>query len=277
MKCDFCGALLEDNAKFCSVCGKELQAQEVKNGEPIAAEPQIFINPVAERLLTAFKSKLYLAVCVLLTVSVAIGVTTGSFDIIGILLAIFFWIIYSKAQKNTVNARNIKWVSNTVFALKIIYFVLIGLMGLLVILIGFVAATMGSVNLGEILASAGPELTTNIPYDILSVLTELSASFIFGIVAAVLLFVLGLMIVIVIFAIGSFRKFAESVYKSFLECQFDFHKASATKVWLIVMGVMTGLSALGSIDDFMLFLTNGTSAAAMVTASVLIDKYFEEQ
>jgi len=84
-------------------------------------------------------------------------------------------------------------------------------------------------------------------------------------------------IVINYFSLGNIHKFLKSVYQSVDAEKMLFVKYRVASTWLIVLGVLSGISAVGSLTtDVFGFLANGAGAAAMIVAGVYIKKYFPE-
>ena len=117
MKCNNCSFESEQDFAFCPNCSAPA-------GEPVSVSEPI-VNPVGERVMAALKDKMFLAICVLLTVASAISTFSGGgIPAIIILHTVFLWIAYSKVQKNIVDTKQLRNLSGTVYAQYVVLNVL---------------------------------------------------------------------------------------------------------------------------------------------------------
>ena len=133
MKCYKCGNEVEEGREVCPVC------------EASVINP----SPLASKMLSLFGDKMFLAMCVLLSVAAGIGVISGGgFSVTTILFTIFLWLLYSDAKKSVVEVSKMRVISGTLFAqfvLSIISVVCIAI-GVVVIV---VLATQGAQKQGD--------------------------------------------------------------------------------------------------------------------------------
>lgn len=267
MKCNNCGNEIVENSAFCTFCGSP-----VSPTEPTEAPT----SAVKQKILNIFKDKLFLVLCILVSVSSVFSIANGNVPLLLILFTIFLWLIYAKAAKNTVDIKNMRCVSGTVFATYVITWVLIGLLGL-VSVIGIVFSLVIG-NAAE-LESIMQEILSEIDYtanglEMLSSLTAASFMIIVA-VAFIMIFVICVIAIIVnIFGMRSIHKFAKSLYISAEIDNFCIEKLNAAKSWLLVFGIFTCISALPCIDNFRAFITSGCLGAAYILAYILIKKHF---
>ena len=148
MKCNNCGYESESEFKFCPTCGVNCEA-EAQNDEPeFVSQPQndevqpqpefvsetqyqqpqfqnggfqpepdyVSVNLAKAKILPALKDKLYLVICILMTVSTGLSIIAGSLPIIEILLTVFSWLVYSAAKKDVADTKNLRCISGAVYA-----------------------------------------------------------------------------------------------------------------------------------------------------------------
>lgn len=264
MKCINCSYENQQNFDYCPMCG--------------AAQQQfITINPAADKILYALKDNMFLAICILLTISCGMSIISGGLPLINILATIFLWIVLSKSRDNIADANSLRNVSGTIFANYILNYVLFGLIFVIGIIIGLVFS-----------------LANNIP----QLLNEISAEFYMGdynyilnnsyidiaepiiailgwVIMAVFAFVSIIGIVINALSMRKIHLFAKSVYKGVQTGYLDLKYANSAKNWLFVFGILSAISAASSLFDWNIIasLATGCIAVAEIIAGILIKKY----
>ena len=267
MKCEHCGFEREDLFAFCPQCGRQ-----VEGVEPLAEQKPNFI-------LQALKDKLFLAICILVSATAALQLLANSGPVLQILLTIFLWLVYAKAQKNEFDAKHLRCVSGTVYAAYVIDYVLAGVFAFLgvVFAIVFGAAASNSEIIEEFLSalSDSPELY-GIMHEIVSTEELLSIAGTVFLVGFMVFAVL--MVVFNIFSLGRIHKLAKSVYQSGGTERSALKHVKAAKNWLIVLAVFAILGGLGNLDGATFFsgLASLTDGAAMIISAILIGKYLEK-
>lgn len=202
-KCWKCGTENDDGASLCSSCGEYIGS--VALPEDGASDTFALTN--------AFSSNLFLAICVLVTLSTLI-----SFGLIQLLFAIFCWIIYSKAKSGSIDAQSMRSVSGTVYASRVICFVCGMLLSVCsAVLFGFANAMPQEFidefpnAMSEILA----EFEQNsLPQESISILEGLVE---FGIKEAVIYCAISILVIAVVciiegFIWGGIHKFTKELY-----------------------------------------------------------------
>lgn len=269
MKCIHCGFETTENFEFCPNCGKNIADAQPSDAVNMA----VSINPVEDFVLRILKDNLFFALCLLVSSATVFAIASGSINIIGILMSVFLWITYAGANKGFADANQLKNVSGTYYANYIISFVgaiLVLVSGLIMaVVFGLVAAS------GELIDGLFEELELIVDNTVTSFLVGLlsvSAVWVFVVFALV-----GVGIILVLkFAVKPTHRFIQSIYKSLEKGEFLFCCQNTAKTWLLVSGILNGLSALicligANIEGV---LSGGSTAAASIIGSILINKYF---
>ncbi len=227
----------------------------------------------------AVKDKMFVAICVLLTICYGSMLLAGSFEIIGILFVIFMWIVYSNANKGTLDASNLRNISGTIYAQYIISFVGAGLFIFLGLILGaywsegmeLVEAELGKIDFGD--NSAYQE----------AILEILTAPYFGVIIMVVLIIAAAIIIVLNLTLYRKLHRFAKALYISVENFDLEFvKKLEGAKVAMWVYGV---LGALGLFSNTTIYTSSGgigvfgtfanmCSAACYIIAAIWIKKYF---
>lgn len=267
MKCNNCGNEIVENSAFCTFCGSP-----VSPSEPTEAPT----SAVHQKILDVFKDKLFLVLCILVSVATVFSIANSNVPLLLILFTIFLWLIYAKATKNAVDIKNMRCVSGTVFAAYVINWVLIGLLGFATVIGAIITLAIGSTaefenTINQILSEY--DFSVN-GFDSLLALTT-GSIMIIAVVAFIIFLVICVIAAIVnVFGMRSLHKFARSLYISAEIDNFCIEKLNAAKSWLLVFGIFTCISALPCIYDFKAFITSGCLGAAYILAYVLVKKHF---
>lgn len=280
MKCGYCGFENSDEFKFCQNCGNPLAVQQESatepefispNGDTYTAEAEP-IKPfgVSDMILSALRDNLFFVVCILMTVVAGTGFLSGSVPVLQVLYTIFLWLCYAEASKGIASANHLRNISGTVYASYVILnvaSVIIGICGVIIALIlGLVGSNQMLIDeITDAFQSSGLNIT--MPDWLLSV-SGVAVGVIFVIVAAI-------MILINILIYKNLHRFAQSVYRSVEAEQNMIVKADFACVCLIVLGILTAVSALSTFGaaQIMAGISNAASAALMIICGILIKKH----
>ena len=258
MKCNNCGYECGEDFNFCPNCS----AQSAVVAAPIA-------NPVGEKVMAALKSKIFLVICVLLTVASALSTFLGGgIPAINILYTIFLWIAYAKAQKNIVDTNQLKNLSGTVYAQCVILNVVSTILLVTGVISVVLTLVFGAFELPEsILAHFG-----DIDLDISGVLVMLSGWLIFAVFTVLAV----IMLLANIFIWRRIHRFAKSVYQSIDAYTQNLQYADTVNSCLLIFGLFHAVSAGSLLVDggFVTAVSNACLAAATIFASQLVGKCF---
>lgn len=268
MICKNCNHQCADTDVFCTYCGATLEketaapaSEAFATSEPVISQPVISdtVNPIVQKWQQIFSHNLFLVMAILVSCSAVFSLLSGSVNVISILFTIFFWILFASAKKNEVSAKQIRWVSGTIYAQKIVNWVLVGLLGFCAIISIFSTSLLSSIlrfgNLGD--------------SSVYSILGGFGATALGVIVAIALLIAAAFIVVVNILYITPAHQIANSLYNGFI----DTNRLHIVKTWSLVLGILSGVSALFTIGGgFCSFIASASVAAAYIIAYVWIDK-----
>ncbi|MBE6587031.1 MAG: zinc ribbon domain-containing protein [Ruminococcaceae bacterium] len=283
MFCPKCGASLAEGAVFCHNCGYNLSGV---SQDPAAAP----VSPL-ENTKTKLQNPLFLAICILLTVSAGVGFFFGSFDVLAILIVIGVWLVYAGSTGENTNliGSGIKVTSVSVKIGYVLTYVgagLIILFGLLCLLIfGMIGDAVGEFTT-EIYAGFEEALMENhvdaetsaMMYEFIDAfikaITELS-----GVVIGVILFVAtllsaGIMILVNVLFTGRFSKYLTNVSRAYNECRPIELNERGVATRILVYGIFLGIGALSTLATGALFgfISQGSMVAACILSYILLKK-----
>lgn len=236
------------------------------------------LNAVTARFNSVFSDVLFMIVCILVSVSTLFssiqvstnvwGGTSTSFspDVFGVLFTIFLWMTYASAKKGNINVKSLRSTSGTTFAMYIVMWVAVGILGLC----GLLLLVAGNALGGSIMGSLVDELGSDA-----AILYELglgSAGAAFTLIAIVILLMAGVFAVFNIFFVGGLHKFAKSIYTSAQNGFENIVNANSCSIWLLVMGI---INVLGSFSGgFTGFIAGAAQSATYIILFIWIKKYF---
>ena len=265
MKCPNCLYETEQPITFCPKCGVQ-----------VAPAPQTeFVPPVnyaANRATALVRDKLFLAMCILITIG-----TVFSMSVMNILFTIFLWLTFAQGRKGFVTNKHLRCVSGVTYANYVIFYVssiTILVCSLLYIGLYGLAVSSDSTLIETPLAYYIPQISSIIPAEISQILdyfTFGSFLLIFGIIFAVF----GVaMLLINIFANRKIHRLAKSFYQGIETGSLEVYKPRAVKNWLIVFAVFSGISTVSSLSQGLSQgIYFGTITAVEIIAVILINKY----
>lgn len=290
MKCNNCGFEFENELEYCSNCGAARGA-EVVNKEPItnsdnAAEvvnqvPTISLNNAADKVLGAIKDKLFLIICILLSISCVLSFAGSEMPLIILLAVIFLWIIYSGSKNNIADPKNLRSLSGVVYAnyvivnvLCIILFVAGSILAIAFEMIiedpEFISELSTEINsLGDLgLGISNQELI-----DLILSIPGFAIFIVFGIGAAVA-------IVINVLSMRKIHRFVKSTYESVISGELKLMNVNGAKNWLMVLGIFAVIGSVGAIpeatmnSEYIIAAADALGGVVMILASVLINNHF---
>ena len=262
MKCTNCGFESPEGVNSCANCGTALKQGLVSR------------NEAADKIVGVLKDKLFLVICILLSVSLGLGILAGAFNIITLLLVIFLWMVYGNSTKDVVDTKNLRRVSGTVYASYVINNIVFVLFAVLGVVIGLVFDALAKE--AEFIAMLEKELAAvNLEIDAAQIIEFLLGGF-GWLIAGVFLFVAVVGLVINICGFRKIHRLAKSVYQSVDMADLSLiKKANGAKNWLWVFGVCSAISML-SAGDWTVMVSSGCSAAACILAAILVNRYLVE-
>lgn len=263
MKCNECGYESELGFSYCPGCGAGPQPAAVSQ------------NTAAMTVLAALKDNLFLVLCILMSASCILSLAADSLPLISILTTVFLWLVYAQSRKDIADAKQLRNVSGTVYA----QYVLNNVLAVLLLVVGVIlAAAFGII-------AENPDLMDALLGDVMEIeesafaVSEMLAALSGGILMVVFAIAAILIAVINIFSIRYIHRFAKSVYQSIQTGVLELKHVSATRGWLIVFAVCSGINALSALadDGLVASLSSVISCAVCIIAVILINKYLNPE
>lgn len=258
MKCISCGNDFEGNYETCPNCKAPMN-------------PPATVNPVAQWSIALFKDKLFLLLCVLMSVSCGLDLIDKTFPLFTGLIAAFLWVVFAQAHKNIANTKFLRAISGTVFAQHIFLFVLAGLIALIGVLITLILSlASGAPDLiNEILAKIGT--VDGIPTEAVKVFISTSGS----LILMTFILVAGALALINLLFLRPAHQLAKSVYQCIDKGVWELQKAGVVTGWLWVIGIINGVDTLFSLPDGDILgaLSSATLAGSLIITAILLGRY----
>lgn len=285
MKCLKCNYETDGTFYFCPNCGKEVEKTAAANDGNV--QPEFFENPSYFKAPDYLKSGLFMTICILMTVGTALKIISGSISVLEILFSIFLWLIYSSARDNNpLYAQRMRLVSGTIFAGYVINWVLFGIIAfcglILAIAFGVGVGSLVPENAFSEFANAfssslyDVEVTEEL-VDTIETVAQFGLSTII-LFAAIVMLVAALTVALFnIFGIRSIHKFSKSLYLCESGATNMLVKPNAAKNWILVFGILEGISVIFSVSNKSALLScgGGCISAAYIVAFVLLNKHLK--
>lgn len=259
MKCTNCAFESEQEFEFCPMCGTQQTNLNVS------------ANPAVSLILPALKDNLFLVICILITASTVLSIAMGGLPLLNILLSVFLWLVYASARKNEVNVNQLRNVSGTVYASYVIVYVVSIIVAIAGVIVGVALCMVGALpELSDLIN----EYVGAIDESLISIAQ--GGAIFFGIGFAIgILLVVAALILVNVFGMKKIHGLAKSVYQSVQFGEINLQYVVPAKNWLMVLGIISAVSAVTSIANSVIgAVSSGCGAAAMIIASILINKTF---
>lgn len=263
MICPKCGAENNAHSCFCEKCGVRLNAT-IEN--PTINDKNKFLTRI--KIIEILSDKLFLVICILISVYVGLSVLLNSVNIITILMLIFCWLAYSNSKKGIADAKGVQHISGTIYFVYIMNYVLCGLVLLATFILAF---SVNPINLNkQELFDIFSKNVAEKYYQILEfILNSSEMVFVFGILIAIAILIFN------IFGWRNIHCFVKSVYSSAANNSPNYKCCKEARNWLMFFGVSDSLIVLGSafVTTFYVLLILPLPAVQII-ASILINKHF---
>ena len=260
MNCPKCNNLIPDNSLYCPVCGEPLTQPDSTNVNGLP--------PVIAALHKMLSSQRLLVLAILFTVAAGAQLMNGGgLPVFEILLTISMWLLYSSNKKGNIMgyATPLKMISGTVFANTIIFWITGGIFavsGLIVALSGSAAKEFLdlAINIGEL---SMDEIALFESYgDVVATVAGIAI-----VITSAVLFLVN------IFIYKRIHNFTKSVLLTFQTGVNQIVRLGLTKNVMLVFGILTAISALSNVGNFMAFVANAALAAAEIIVYVMLSDF----
>ena len=259
MNCPNCKHKFDRPYLQCPNCKANIKLEDIR------------LTPLENKLLSAFKDKLFLAIPILTTVTAVLSLINDGIPIVSILFSIFFWLAFINAKRGYVTRKNLRAISGTVFATYITNVII----AIFMVITAFISGVILSLPSGEM-----SELQ-NIISDKLDLgILNLNQFLNFFVKIPALFFVIYFIIVSISILIPNLlwrhkvHNFTKSLYTN-LEKDIESPEISLkARNSLFILSSIRITESLFSFPDVLSVSTSVTFGVAGVLTAILIDKYF---
>lgn len=259
MKCAHCGYEQPNPFVYCPACGKAIAQDEIVSAQAVQ-------TAASQSVLKMLQNKLFLAICILVSASTVLSLSSDGLPLLSILMSVFLWLTFAQSRSGIANPQHMRCISGTIYAEYVIAWVASILLavcgGIFALASGFIS---GNQAIKDQLMLELPELMGDSAF----IIEWLVVSGM-GILAFLILALAVGSALINIFGLRSVHRFARSVYRSVLSGDLRLEKQQAAKSWAIVFGVFSAISALTNLSNVTAALSEGCIAAAWFIGSHLI-------
>jgi len=262
MICEKCQNQVDEQDKYCRYCGNLLLHIDV-DGQNVAL--------TALRSICA--SKLFFAICVLMSVKVASDLSSFTLPVVPTLTTIFLWMLYSNAKKNVLKLEDFSKINNVISLDRVLVWVNVGFVTVLEVAL----FTFGKECIQYILSLNFPgidSLGSYIPtfffknVDLILIVCET-----LGFIILIAMIVYNLMFV------NKLKSFVESILLSINSGSLnDIFDAKKVKNWLYVIATLQACGALRGVESGWIIALGATAkcAASIITAIIIKETLIEK-
>lgn len=256
MKCTNCGFESELDYPVCPQC-----------------QAKTHPNPAAQKILRVLKDPLFLAICILMSISCVLSLATGSLPLINILITVFLGLTYAQSRKEIADANHLRFISGAVYANYVVNYVAAGL----VVIVGLLFTVAFGLILGdpefqETLLSTFTDVSADSLEQIISIIPS-------GIIMVGFILIAAVLVVLNIFSLRYIHRFTKSIYQCIETGVLNLKYVTATKVWMFIIGGLYAIDCLSDLSDgaFQSLLSNASICAVCILAGLLIHKYLSNE
>ncbi len=268
MRCNHCGFEHEKDFDYCVNCGTKVEKQDYFPAESVS------LNPAADIVLPALKDKLFLVLCILMTVTCGLSLAASGMPLLNILITVFLWLTYADAQKGFANEKHLQFISGAVYA----QYIIVNVVSVILIVCGALVGVMLSAMVDD--SDFIIEFTKQLeqlginPADASQLISYMTGWVISGMV----IFVGIIMLVFNMLMMRKIHRFAKSIYMGIMYQNTNFESPKTVRNWFIFVAVCGGITAVSSISAGTLaILSCACTIAITIMVVILIDKYFVKQ
>lgn len=280
MLCKNCNSNVDENFEYCPNCGARVKSLDTVESAPVPSDTNVF-----EQFGKIFSKPLFFAAVILATVSAVLNLAiSGASGIVSIAVSVVglvgLWMLYSaslaKDARKTVRSFDLIHISATIqYVLGWIETGLFALLGVLFGILSFVINDSFVDEFRELFFESIDELAYGVDDELYEIYDFIIANstLIFVIAAVVCLIAAAVAAALTIFYYGNMRKCSVNLRDAVLVgAPINVKLLSNMRIWLLVIGILTGVSALGSLlGSFSSFAASGCQAAFLIIISVQVD------
>lgn len=278
MKCSKCGVEYDIMHGCCPNCGEVAVPKqvvvEVKHDAPPVKE--VNVNPGQEKILALLKDKMFLLICIFLTVSCALSITGGAIPVFPTLIAIFMWILYAGAKKDIVKENQINAIKTTIR----VEYILSNVVNIFLILAG-IATCLVMVLFAGVMETLAIGLMEFLEDDLgIPMFLSLSANTITILFCGILQLsstIAGIYgLVVNLLFLRKINNFAKEVHNNAIIKNSNYTTALSAKKWIFAYGIFMIADVLLSANP-QVFIGDALLFASIIMGSMLIGKYLVPQ
>ncbi len=265
MKCNNCGFEHEQDFEYCVNCGTKVAQQNFVSVESVS------LNPAEDIVLPALRDKLFLVLCILMTVTCAISLLASRIPLLNILITVFLWLTYADAQKGFANEKHLQFISGVVYA----QYIIVNVVSIIFIVCGILFGALFSTIVDD--SNFIIEFTKQLeqfginPANASQFISYMTVWFLGGLVV----FIGVIALVFNILMMKKIHRFAKSVYMGVMYQNTEFENPRTVRNWFIFVAVCGGITTLSSVAAGPLaIVSNACVIATTIMVIVLLNKHF---
>lgn len=211
-----------------------------------------------------FTTTLFLAICILMTISTVIGLVDGTMDILGILYVIAFWQLYSTARSGK-DLAGFGLGIGTVKASWIIGWIVAGVLAVCGVIIMFIPSSAVHTAVDYSFSITGPG-SEELLDDVLEFFGQYGMIWI----GVILLLIAVVVAVINILYTKRFYTFARSLRDCMDKPEWFPEEAEPLRKWMFVLGILGCLGILGGLYDDSSSIQSVSRGVSLILGSIWI-------
>ena len=259
MKCPYCSHKLDQTLDLCPYCKASLK------------NTAITLDAREDKIIIALKSKLFLAICILSTLSFVLPIFKANFPVFDLLYTIFLWRAYIAADSYSSVKNRVKTISGMVYAEYVVTCVVSIIMLVLGLITAFLISVMATDNFSNLM-----DIMSQLDYGFISLFLKLGVIQKTPALFFALLFV-GISLVTLIPNLIwriKIHYFLKSTHQSIDDKYVKIEYAKEAKNALIILSVISLVISILISKSIISFVGELCNATTYILGAILINKYF---